>query len=172
MYVFFYSFRQNRTSNIDGREISKFTTWEFIWSYTAKLEKWSKLRVKKNLSIIITIYVLIEAPCFGSTLNIQGWDDWETPSHCRTCLLGSIVQQAYWLPFYDYWPWLWPKALFLVMVDDNSYHGGILDCEFASSLYTHRTPVCPRILAASHGCEIVKDLCGCLLCQQDQGWPT
>lgn len=42
----FSSFRQNRMSNVDGGEISKFATWQFIWSYTNKLEPRSKLRVK------------------------------------------------------------------------------------------------------------------------------
>ena len=35
-------------SNIDGRETSNYATWESVWSYTAKLETWSKFRVKKK----------------------------------------------------------------------------------------------------------------------------
>lgn len=61
-------------SNIDGRETSNFATWESVWSYTAKLETWSKFRVKKEKTFPLSQYV------FGFECRVLGvcWNDWDT----------------------------------------------------------------------------------------------
>lgn len=105
-------------------------------------------------------------PCvLGVQLNIQGWNDWETSSHIRASLLGSIVQQVHWLlpkPVSldsDPRPCLqWRLMMAVTMVP--WWHTGL---GIASTLYSDQSPVCPRITGASPGCEIVsrRDLCRC-----------
>lgn len=153
-------------SNIDGRQTSNFATWESVWSYTAKLETWSKFRVKKEKTFPLSKYVFGFEP---RVLDVC-WNDWDTlvaglvwGVHCPPGSLTSFSRLLLWAPpqgsvLSDRW---WQQLAWWHTV-----------LKITSGLHSAWSPVSPGIQELAPDVKLYREGVCVTLVHQCQGWPT